>query len=143
MREEKTFWTEKSSPSLEEARAGTEGKSLEAGTEAGTVDEVCLLACFPEHSQIAAKTTQTFLPEMAALTVGWALNKQSGKYPTVMLTGQSDGGSFSMEVTSSCGILICPKLTKAGMGLFQIYKMKIFCRGWGRCSVGKRLAILV
>jgi hypothetical protein len=34
------------SPSFREIKAGTEGMNLEAGTEAETIEEHCLLACY-------------------------------------------------------------------------------------------------
>lgn len=38
---------------MEEARVGTQGRNLEAGTEAATVEEHCLLACFLLYNQFA------------------------------------------------------------------------------------------
>jgi hypothetical protein len=55
--------------SLQSTVEGSQGRNLEAGTEAEAMEECCFLAC----SSRLYYTTQDHPPWMASLTMSWAL----------------------------------------------------------------------
>jgi hypothetical protein len=85
----------------EKIRAGTQGRNLEARSEAEAMMECCLLACFPWLLQSA------FLYNLGPWAQGWPhppwpgpfhINHSSRKYPIDLPICQSDGDIFSVEV---------------------------------------------
>ena len=66
-------------PSLRGDRAGTQGRSLESGTEAEAVEEDCLLACssWVTQSVFFLYKLRSTSPGTASSTMGFALPHQS------------------------------------------------------------------
>ena len=89
------------SPSLREVRAGTQGRNLEAGAKAESVEEHCFPAWIPWLAQFA------FLSNPRSTTQGWHgpqwawpchTNQWARKCSIDLPVGQSDGDIFSAEV---------------------------------------------
>jgi len=91
--------------SLREVRAGTQDRDPEAGTEAETTQQHCLLTCSPWLTQFAfLNTTQDHLlmwgPAHSVLVLPTSIMNQ-GNTPQTRSTGQSDGFLLSAEAPSS------------------------------------------
>jgi hypothetical protein len=71
------IWLTCNCPSLREVKAETEGKNLEAGTEAEAMEELCLLACFQTYIFYLIQLRLTCLG-MTLPIIGQALPRQLG-----------------------------------------------------------------
>ena len=91
--------------SWKDFRTGThEDRNLEAGTEAETTQECCLLA-YSAYFPVAARTTCAGLISPRA---NWTLPDQSSIKCTIgFLVGSSNGGIFSVEIPAFKMALLC------------------------------------
>lgn len=81
-----------------ETKAGTQGKNLEAGTETKAIGERSLVGC----SVCFLIQLRTTCSGVAPPTIGLALlHHPLRKCPTEVPKEQSDGGIFSIEISSS------------------------------------------
>lgn len=97
------------SSSLNEVMAGAH-----AGRKAETMEKFCLLTCSLQPAQLAFLHSPS-PPSGRRYRLQWAepfyIKEQLQNAPQPHSTGQSDGGSFSVEVPSSLVTLGCVKLT--------------------------------
>lgn len=102
-------------PTRRELRAGTEGRNLEAGTDAEAIKECYLLSCPLRLSQLdflyipGPHIQEWQQPQWAGPS---PINHQSIKHLTDMPTGQSEVDIFSIEFLGSQITLACVPLTK-------------------------------
>lgn len=86
---------------LRVVRSGAQGRSMEAGTEGKTVEEICIQTFSPSLGRPIFPTT--IYRGRALLTLGWPLQHQwliktmPSPFP-VLPAGQSDGGGLSTVV---------------------------------------------
>ena len=90
---------------------GSQGRSLEAGTEAETTEEHGLLACCPCFLSLLFYITLDHLHRVAPPIVGWVSPHQSltKKYSTDLPTGHSEGTTSPAEACLSQMTPVCVK----------------------------------
>lgn len=84
---------------MREIRAGSQGRSLEIGSEPEAVEEWCLLTCAPWLVQLAFSNS-VGLPAQGGTTpsrMGPSIPVISKKMPHSLPTGQLDRGNSSAE----------------------------------------------
>ena len=99
---------------MEGGQSSCRNRNMEAGTEAETMEEFCLLPCSPLLSQFNFFCTAQDRPPWGGTSHSGLGTPTSGihleKYLSGLLTDQSDGGMFS--VSPSQMTLGCVKLKK-------------------------------
>lgn len=93
----------------------SQGRNLEAGSDAEAMEEYCLQACSSWLAQPSSYRTKDHQPRDGTTHRGlgppiFIINK---KMCTHLRRGQSDRGCFSVEAPSSQMTLACVKLTKS------------------------------
>lgn len=91
--------TSLSIPSPREVGPASQGRNLEAGSEAEATEECCWLACSSDSVTLLSKQPRAT-----------CLGHRRLDPPTHLATGQSDEGIFSMEILSSHRTLVHMKL---------------------------------